>query len=133
MGKLSIILLIALIGCGPICEKETEYLAAFNEFFRLTGAAPTNVCSIRTGKLERPRIGQAQITEYWSCNIYIVPGLLPYTLRATVYHEIAHCLGFDHVSKRDHILHATSLSEQAYRTNWSQLEQEFITYVKENN
>lgn len=119
-----------LTGCGPICEQEPFLHSLIQDMIQLTSINPQNVCSAGFAELPSNNYGLASTIPLYRCDIYIRPNLPPLSLRATVYHEVAHCVGLNHTS--DGLMRSHAYEEVDYKQNWKGFEREFVDLVKKN-
>lgn len=114
--------IVVLGGCGQICSKEPTLNSLMRDLQQLVYFDEQNVCDMEFGNPGPKLVGIAAIAPYVRCDITIKTGLPPYQLRATAYHEIAHCLGIDHDYGRGYsIMSPNVATEYHLKENWGQL------------
>jgi len=123
-----LILLFLLTGCTP-CSQDPGLLATARPFFAQFKIAETNVCDMSYGVIDDTTAGLAYIQPH-RCDIIIDPSLTSYQERATLAHEIGHCVGLDHVPERDRIMSVNVSEEEYLRDNWESLMKDFNQQLK---
>lgn len=118
--------IVVLSGCGQICSKEPTLNSLMRDLQQLVYFDEQNVCDMEFGNPGPKLVGIAATAPYVRCDIIIKTGLPPYQLRATAYHEIAHCLGVDHdYGRRYSIMSLNVATEYHLEENWGRLVGEF--------
>ena len=123
-----LILLLYLTGCVP-CSQDQGLLATARPFFAQFKIVESNVCDIHYGIIDEDTAGLAYI-QFHRCDITIDPYLTSYQERATVLHEIAHCVGLDHVPEPNQIMSVHVPHEYYLRDNWKDLIKTFNHQLK---
>lgn len=126
MDKL--VLILFLSGCVP-CSQDPGLLATARPFFAQFKIAESNVCDINYGIIDEDTAGLAYI-QFHRCDITIDPYLTSYQERATILHEVAHCVGLDHVSKPNEIMSVNLPHEYYLQDNWEKLIKTFKRQLK---
>ena len=117
-----IILLLCLTSCGPVCSKDPGLYSLLTQFVQEFDIDPNNVCDMHYGSLEPDvQLGVAETAPLYRCDITIVPNQLPRTNRAVVYHEILHCVGYEHVDNPDSLMYYQAKDEHYYKVHWAEL------------
>ena len=123
-----LILLLCLVGCTP-CSQDVGLLVTARPFFEQFNIAETNVCDLRYGLIDGDNAGLAEMMIH-RCDITVDPFLTTYQERATILHEIGHCVGLDHVAKPNEIMSVHLSHENYYEDNWEPLIKTFKQQLK---